>query len=55
MMFQYNLRSCTHKHLGVYLSQHCDWQTHIYFIKEKAWSRLNLLRNAKINNQLEIS
>ena len=29
----------SHKHLGVYLSQRCDWQTHIDFIKEKAWSR----------------
>ena len=37
----------SHKHLGVYLSQRCDWQKHIDFIKEKAWSRLNLLRMLK--------
>ena len=27
----------SHKHLGVYLSQRCDWHNHIDFIKEKAW------------------
>ena len=37
-----------HKHLGVYLSQSCDWQKHIDLIKEKAWSRINLLRMLKI-------
>ena len=37
-----------HKHLGVYLSQRCDWQKHIDLIKEKAWSRINLLRMLKI-------
>ena len=37
----------SHKHLGVYLSQRCDWQKHIDFIKEKARSRINLLRMLK--------
>ena len=37
----------SHKHLGVYLSQRCDWQKHIDFIKERAWSRKNLLRMLK--------
>ena len=37
----------SHKQLGVYLSQRCDWQKHIDFIKEKAWSRINLLRMLK--------
>ena len=37
----------SHKHLGVYLSQRCDWLKHIDFIKEKAWSRINLLRMLK--------
>ena len=37
----------SHKHLGVYLSQSCDWHNHIDFIKEKAWSRMNLLRMLK--------
>ena len=31
----------------MYLSQRCDWQKHIDFIKEKAWSRINLLRMLK--------
>ena len=35
------------KHLGVYLSQRCDWQKHIDFIKEKARSKINLLRMLK--------
>ena len=37
----------SHKHLGVYLSQRCDWHNHIDFIKERAWSRMNLLRMIK--------
>ena len=48
----------SHKHLGVYLSQRCDWQKHIDFIKEKAWSRINLLKMLKftINRKsLELS
>ena len=32
----------SHKHLGVYLSQRYDWHYHIEFVKEKAWSRMNL-------------
>ena len=35
----------SHKHLGVYLSQRCDWHNHIDI--EKAWSRMNLLRMLK--------
>ena len=31
----------------MYLSQRCDWQKHIDFIEEKAWSRINLLRMLK--------
>ena len=31
----------------MYLSQRCDWQKHIDFIKEKAWSGINLLRMLK--------
>ena len=38
----------SHKHLGLYLSQRCYWQNHIDFIKEKAWSRINILRMLKI-------
>ena len=38
----------SHKHLGVYLSQRSDWHIHIDFIKEKDWSRMNLLRMLKV-------
>ena len=31
----------------MYLSQRCDGHNHIDFIKEKAWSRMNLLRMLK--------
>ena len=37
----------THKHLGLHLSNSCDWQAHIEYIKDKASSRLNLLRSLK--------
>ena len=36
-----------HKHLGVCFSQRCDRHNHIDFIKEKAWSWMNLLRILK--------
>ena len=37
----------SHKHLGVYLSQLCDWQNHMDFIQDKAWSRMYFLRMLK--------
>ena len=37
----------SHKHVGVYLSQRRDWQNHIDFIKEKAWSGIDPLRMLK--------
>ncbi|MCG8113710.1 MAG: reverse transcriptase domain-containing protein [Candidatus Thiodiazotropha taylori] len=37
----------SHKHLGLIFSQRCDWQNHIEYIQEKAWSRMNLLRSIK--------
>ena len=36
-----------HKHLGIYLSSDCSWHTHINYIKEKAWQRLNVMRRLK--------
>ena len=36
-----------YKHLGVYLIQDCSWHKHIDCIKEKAWTRLNLMRKLK--------
>ena len=37
----------THKHLGVYISDKCDWQAHLEYIQSKAWSRVHLLRSLK--------
>ena len=36
-----------HKHLGLYFSERCDWQSHIDYIQEKAWCRINFLRQLK--------
>ena len=36
-----------HEHLGVTLSNDCSWQKHIEYIKEKAWTRINVLRRLK--------
>ena len=38
-----------HKHLGIYLSEKCDWQVHLDYIESKAWSRINLLRSQKFD------
>ena len=32
----------THKHLGVYFSDKCDWQVHFEYIQARAWSRVHL-------------
>ena len=37
----------SHKHLGVILSNDCSWQKHIDYIKEKAWTRINIMRRLK--------
>ena len=37
----------THKHLGEYFSDKCDWQAHLEYIQAKAWSRVHLLRSLK--------
>ena len=37
----------SHKHLGVFLSSDCSWHSHVDFIKEKAWSRVNVMRKLK--------
>ena len=36
-----------HKHLGIYLSNDGTWHTHINYIKEKAWNRINIMRKLK--------
>ena len=37
----------SHKHLGLFFSQRCDWHIHIEYVTEKAWARINLLRSYK--------
>ena len=37
----------SHKHLGLILSNDCSWQKHIDYIKEKAWTRINIMRRLK--------
>ena len=36
-----------HKHLGLYFSNDGSWHTHITYIKEKAWKRINTMRKLK--------
>ena len=36
-----------HKHLGLYFSNDGSWYTHITYIKEKAWKRINIMRKLK--------
>ena len=36
-----------HKHLGFYFSNDGSWHTHITYIKEKAWKRINIMRKLK--------
>ena len=36
-----------HKHLGLYFSNDGSWHTHITYIKEKAWNRINIMRKLK--------
>ena len=37
----------SHKHLGEYFSNDCSWHRHINYIKDKAWSRINIMRKLK--------
>lgn len=36
-----------HEHLDVYFSEDCYWHKHIDYIKERAWTRINLMRRFK--------
>lgn len=36
-----------HKHLGIFFSNDCSWHKHINYIKEKAWTRVNIMRKLK--------
>ena len=35
----------SHKHLGLFFSQCCDWHMHIDCVTETAWARITLLRS----------
>ena len=37
----------SHKYVGVILSNDCFWQKHIDYIKEKAWTRINIMCRLK--------
>ena len=36
-----------HKHLGIFFSNNGSWHKHINYIKEKAWSRINIMGKLK--------
>lgn len=36
-----------HKHLGLFFANDCSWHQHISYIKEKAWTRINIMRKLK--------
>ena len=38
-----------HKHLGLYFSSDGLWLTHLRYIKEKAWKRINTMRKLKFH------
>ena len=38
----------SHKHLGIYFSSDCLGHRYINYIKEKAWSRINVMRKLKL-------
>ena len=37
----------SHKRLGVILTNDCSWQTLIHYIKEKTWTRVNIMHRLK--------
>ena len=39
----------SHKHLGIYLSDKCEWHVHLENTEKKAWSRVHLLRSLKFD------
>ena len=36
-----------HKHIGIFFSNDCSWHSHIDYMKEKAWKRINIMRKLK--------
>ena len=39
----------SHKHLGIYLSDKCEWHVHLENTEKKSWSRVHLLRSLKFD------
>ena len=39
-----------HKHLGIYFSNDGSWHKHIDYIKENAWTRINIMHFLLIKN-----
>ena len=39
----------SHKHLGLIFKSDCSWHYHIEYVKEKAWSRFNAMKNLKFD------
>lgn len=37
----------THKHLGIHFSSDGSWHQHIQYVKDKAWTRINIMRKLK--------
>ncbi len=37
----------SHKHLGIFLTDVCTWHNQIAYIKDKAWTRINIMRSLK--------
>ena len=42
-----------HKYLGVFFSSDCSWYKHIDYIKEKAWTRINIMRKLKYDLEIK--
>ena len=47
MQNQTILEVALHKHLGAFFSNDCPWHSHIDYVKEKAWARVNVMRKLK--------
>ena len=39
----------SHKHLGLIFKSDCSWHSHIDYVKEKAWSRVNAIKKLKLD------
>ena len=37
----------SHKHLGIFLSDDGSWHFHINYVKDKAWTRVNIMKRLR--------